>query len=776
MAGLSDDQVTQSGARLVSSAKAPTAGLTDDQVMQAGAIPASETQRGRAALNGLTFGLGPRVMATARSLGGEDWEAAKQDEYKKLDAYRKADPWGAIGWEVAGSLPTLAVPGVNAIGNANRVRQAIQTGGNVGHEVARGAAQIGALQSALHSKDYTHIGDVIENAAVGGATGYVGGRALNGIAQPLINTARNAAEAIQVGSGPRAAALRQLREAVGETGADLAEAGRSIFPVPLRGMAPEAQRAIITAHSQAIAGGADNAAALQAAARAYANRNPGVGPQTIHRHVAQTVADYAEHNRVPLLAAEVLSGSDQPIRGEMRSFTQGIMNSPGEGRTALSTAVQERQNDAIARTRELIDNSVGAGIPGGGRDYVGGMRAIEDATRQARNDAYALARSRARAFDIDPVLERWRGIAAENAGTPRAEIMTAAGEMQDWFARMTGRLADLNPAQRGVGDNQILLNSYRQARTALSDRIGQLSRAGDREAARLLTMMKGEMDDVVRRRNPTWWRANNGTAETYRITDAAERGRTLPLTEGAPSQELRADMATMTAPEREAARMGLARQMHDQVSRLGDNHDVAKLYLKGGGDQDTEGMRGLMTDVLGHARGDAADRARAAAVQRGVGARAQTDAARRAREAIPTAEDFYRDIGREQIARSTYGLDKGSQTSALQKADEKRNALLSAAMSMMHSLNIPETLSRLSRLMAERAGRNRDAELGRMLASSTNQPHALLGLIDELLRTAPTTRNPWSPVASEMAARVAPTVAGQYVADDIVARRQAQRR
>ena len=135
-----------------------------------------------------------------------------------------------------------------------------------------------------------------------------------------------------------------------------------------------------------------------------------------------------------------------------------------------------------------------------------------------------------------------------------------------------------------------------------------------------------------------------------------------------------------------------------------------------------------------------------------------------ARNAIPTADEFYAQIQREQIAKATFGLDKGSQTNALQAADKKRNFVLQAAMNIMHNPNPLQALPLLARMAAERAGRKRDAELAKMLAVSTDRPDKLLRLLDELLRTAPSTRTTITPRISEASA-IGSVASGGELAD-----------
>lgn len=772
--------------------------LPEDAVLEAEATPSrfelpdgaileqqeAPRERGRAILSGMTFGLGPRIMAAGRVLTlGEGWEEAKKKEFGALDEYRRSRPWEAAAFEAGGALPTMFIPGLGAIGNANRIRMAAGAAnpaaraaigvGSVGSEVARGGAQMGALHGALSSRDYTDVGDMAQNTAVGGAVGWGVGRVGHAVAQPAINAIRNLHEAAAVGSNARGAALRQLRQSVGEQGTDLAVARRSPFPAPRANMTEQGQEAAVMAYRDAINAGQTEAAAQTVARQAYAATNPTVrgnplSASTIDDHTRGAVADYGRQNRVPLIAGELLSGPEAPMRGEMQALTQSLMKMGGEAATTLKNTTASRSERAIPRTRELVDQTIGAGLPGSGRNYIDAITDITNNARAANRVNYNLAEERARAFDILPALNAMDDLAFRRmAGQQHETVSAQTRAVRDWFDRqMSMRRPEDSFATRGSRLNRDFLESYKQMRAGLTNTIDTARINGDRTSAMYLEQLKREMDRIARRRNPFWGRANDNAADSFHIQDAATVGRNVPLKEGADTQLARHrlagnsfanDRGFITVPERESFRIGYARRLQDELSGLGDDHGVAKLFRRG--NDDNEGPRAMIGSVLNTARTDAASVARDAALARGTSASNQRQAAARARERIPTSETFFRDIEREHVAHSTNQLSNNSATSTVQAADRKRNALINAAAALKNNPNPIDWLAQATRMIAERMGRERDAQLAEMLARTTDDPRALIQLFEELQRTAPGMRQGFYDEANRGLANALPSIA-----------------
>jgi hypothetical protein len=69
---------------------------------------------GKSALAGLTFNWSDEAIARARSMmpGGPDYETALKEERDQLKRFRDQYPVAAIGSEIAGSLPTMFIPGL----------------------------------------------------------------------------------------------------------------------------------------------------------------------------------------------------------------------------------------------------------------------------------------------------------------------------------------------------------------------------------------------------------------------------------------------------------------------------------------------------------------------------------------------------------------------------------------------------------------------------------------------------------------------------------------
>jgi hypothetical protein len=143
------------------------------------------TVRGAAgpALQGLTFGFGDELTAGVRSLFGSNYDEALGQERAALADYRERHPALAMGAEVAGSLPTLLIPGLGVAGQA--AARGAQVGGAAMRALRAGAAA-GAAGGALQGFGEGE-GGITQRAmgagvggAVGGVAGGAGGAALEG--------------------------------------------------------------------------------------------------------------------------------------------------------------------------------------------------------------------------------------------------------------------------------------------------------------------------------------------------------------------------------------------------------------------------------------------------------------------------------------------------------------------------------------------------------------------------------------------------------------------
>lgn len=196
------------------------------------------TQRGRAALSGLTAGFSDEMVGKGRALvdpllpnatydfGGdvsmetqtdeERYKTFRDDERQQLNAYRDDRPIESLGFEVAGGLlPLAATLGGSAVPQAGlRIPQAA----NMGTRIAKGTAIGGAAGYGYSEED-----DLYESApdiAFGAATGAVADPLIAGLgaAGPVMTQKLKA-----VGKKPAAAALKELRRLAKATGKPVAE-------------------------------------------------------------------------------------------------------------------------------------------------------------------------------------------------------------------------------------------------------------------------------------------------------------------------------------------------------------------------------------------------------------------------------------------------------------------------------------------------------------------------------------------------------------------------
>ena len=148
---------------------------------------------GKSALSGLTFNWSDEAIARARSLNGStDYETALKEERDQLKKFRDQYPVAALGSEIAGSVPTMLIPGLGGakfIQGSARIAEAakplIQAGvtgfkqgviGGVGGSEGDITTREGAAQAA-------------EEGLKGGAIGAGVGTALTSlgrVASPLV--------------------------------------------------------------------------------------------------------------------------------------------------------------------------------------------------------------------------------------------------------------------------------------------------------------------------------------------------------------------------------------------------------------------------------------------------------------------------------------------------------------------------------------------------------------------------------------------------------------
>lgn len=136
---------------------------------------------GRSAAAGLTFNFSDEALAGIRSLAGENYDEALADERRKLKTFQEQYPIAGIAGEIAGSVPTMFVPG---LGVARGTAMAGKLGTSVIKEGAKAGAKQGVISGAGEAEGGLDAEGMIQRGkgALGGAlAGGVAGGALSAL-------------------------------------------------------------------------------------------------------------------------------------------------------------------------------------------------------------------------------------------------------------------------------------------------------------------------------------------------------------------------------------------------------------------------------------------------------------------------------------------------------------------------------------------------------------------------------------------------------------------
>lgn len=656
----------------------------------------------RQVLSGATFGGDDEIVGGVRQAMGST-NAIAQERARKA-AFEKAHPYVSFGAKSLGAiggslLPVSWLARGGAVGKAAQAALPVMNTGKLAGATVPTALKEGAklgVKGALWQRFGDSEGNlaeraatVAENAPADAAFGAVVGAPFGYLGRGAANIATDLETAGRVGMGPDAAATQVLREAMGSGQGKGSQAVLSQM-IPrtqlTSAVQPEHAEAIINAYGTIMKAGGSLADAESAAVAAYNAMGPTtragnpVSSRVVRNRATAVIRAFQDQFKPDggpqMIAAERLSGVERPLQGQIKSITRQIMNSPGEGLDTAAKVLTPRQEGAMARNRDLVTKTVGPS------DYTKYLKDMGNTSKLQQSVSYGLSKAFAKPFDIMPAVAKHVDIARKTFGEPGRALNAAGADVMDWWQRIPKPTGNEPPdvQQRMLGD---MLNSYKQVRRSIEVSRQKLAREGDRESAMYLTRFKRDMDAVVAGKNRTWWRANKMAADDFRVTEAADLGRTVSLKEGAALQEAKAWYGTATPKEKAAFKRGLARQFHDKLAPMGDLHDASKAFLTGS-DVDEEGMRGLISAVLPK----------------------------------KDAEKFFRQMERERTALSTFRLDKGSPTGSILQEAKKRN-LASKLGSVLRYGNPMAVLEDLSANMANAAGEARDAALARQLFSTS---------------------------------------------------------
>jgi hypothetical protein len=674
-----------------------------------GPIPAQPEGRFiQSMLNGLTFGARPRIAAAMEaggSFSGPEYDAALKQEWAKDDAYAKANPGKAFAGEVVGSIPTMFVPGLGAarvaqaaartgqaasnLSRGGQVARALGVGkevGTVGSEAGKLGAKTAALTGGISSRDEDLSGKLADAAKMA-PFGYAAGRGGQYLGSKIASGAEHITDALKYGGDAKLGAINAMQQGLRRDRISPDQLRQAVLPnLGKAHVTDEGRELILTAYGQAIESGATDAAARTAARNAY-RQMAQVQPKTADAHVKAALDQHLEANTVPLAIDELatLAGS----RGQNLHWTRrAAMNVPGEGREDVAQAVMGRQERILPQLREQVVDSIGT------PDFEGQLASVIERNKMNAFGAYTNAFLNEQPFDLSQVFARARHSANMSGGKIRNELSAAVDDMEGALNRVQG--PDLTR-----------LKAYINVRSELGDAIdaskNQFGQATS--LTRALTGFKADMDQVVRKANPEWWKANLATADGKGVENAMRKGAEMTLTPSSRTRQTLAWLRTASDDEKEAFKIGFARTLHTELSRLGDTHDVSKVFLKGGKDG-VDGVKAIMREVLGD----------------------------------EVAGRIMQTITRAKAATRTFNAYGNSQTEPLRQAINDQN-VMSKIAGFAQMLNPRAALEAIGESIGSRINEKRNAELLKLYSKTTDKPHEFLDLLRKL-ETLRAQRNP----------------------------------
>jgi len=498
--------------RLAENAKEAPPPVKQDEII--GTVPQSGdmTQRARAFGKGAFFDFADEAEAAARMLASgqmssDEYYRVKNQINADFNAWAKANPAEALGYELAGGITSTFIPGVGLVGKGVQGITGLSKVASVAGRAAGTGALSGAL-SGLGQAETMKVSDLapslIENAALGAGFGTVLGKT------------------VEIGGRGLANGAQRLRERYGKGLEVWDDTIGDYVRVPQRATTPEELRA-----SEALYAGAGSR-----------------GPQ-------RAIGETALANRS---GVSTRLGNATP---EMAALTETVLAKPNAGREELIKGVLTDR----AATGERVTQQVEDAIPNG-KDYFDEEEAISARLRAIGDNEYkaAYAVGEVRDPDIDAIVRNPALASVWQRAESLAQLKGSKLNMEmEPVLDAGGSLIGLRPTGNSI-PNVEALDLFKRA---LDDKINAGFRGqnglGKAEASALKDLrnvMVGKLDTLV----PAYKAARAKYAGDMEVRDALRYGLDVLKGKIRPA-ELRKELANMSVAEREAVKSGAMEAM-----------------------------------------------------------------------------------------------------------------------------------------------------------------------------------------------------------------------
>jgi hypothetical protein len=504
----------------------------------------------RTAAQGLTFGGSDELEAAIRAAyTSATSDKSLSDAYNEhlgnirqsVKDFGEAHPYLSTGLEVAGSLPTMFIPGV---GEANAARAATLAGRL--YSGAKTGAKVGALYG--YGSGEGGVQNRLANAGEGALKGAGVGSAAEAVA-PVVGAAINGVKAsgnmlgnaFDANAALRASADEKLSRAIGRN--TLPEGGT---------MTPQ-----------------DAAKWLEDMQSSTA-----LGPKSAPKP-----------DMLPLNLADTGTGTQRLARA--------VAGVPGAGSDLAKKALFERHEGQFGRMYDQFKQSLGVKSA----DYFKTESRILEEQRNASRPAYQRAFLGQQKFDLSNALGKWRLQASIEGGDLQNALNKAIGIVQKQLRTdpySIGALRGVEPVPRptvqtdpmspltgavnivpGKPPAWMPLRSFDGAKRAIDSMIEKFQARGANSEVRLLTLFKNDLLKDVDAANPLYKTARDEFSSRAELLDAMKLGRKAFTGD---VEVTGAAFKDMSNAEQKMFKIGMAQEAKKSMGNKRFGEDLALMY------------------------------------------------------------------------------------------------------------------------------------------------------------------------------------------------------
>lgn len=521
-------------------------------------------------------------------------------ERGRTSAYAEENPVKAGAAEFAGGVASAFVPGGAAVRTGQTLGQLARAGmrqgsiyGLLSGAGGGGTGEGGTLADDVANRGVSGVVGGVVGGVLGGIGGYVGGRIGQRVGQVRAAQAETAT--------PATAADNVLTRTLERDRIDPQGMIAQIREGLPRGAEQDARRSLTTADVETFMRMRRDGASTREIASSL-----GISDATVRRYGQEL--ETRSITPLSLVDHALLGGAGrgQNVLWKMK----GAASTPGEARATAHETFIERQMGAGERVAQAIRTHVASG------DIEGQVATRIAAMRAAERDAYRVAETAERPYDIGPALDRTVARFQDRKGEVTDGVMRAVGLFERPVEVMTQDGAKVAAKElrrvnglRGFVDAKQELDQMIE-RSFVDRRPTQLTRE--------LVRLKTELMDEVSRTNPVWRAANDFFADgraAERMLDMGQQSalrlnggmrevlgewKKLADTSSIRRSKLLSDKQAEGVIElrKELFREGLSRALQDRILNRQPGHDIAAELR-------TPAARQILTTVLGRDRAEA---------------------------------------------------------------------------------------------------------------------------------------------------------------------------